>query len=336
MGKQWKQRQTLFLWAPKSDGDCSHEIKRGLLLGRKVLTNLDNIFKSRDITLPTKVPSSQGCGFSSSHVWMWGLDYRESWAPKNWCFWTVVLEKTLESLLDCKEIQPVHPEGNQCWIFFEKTDVEVKMLILWPPYVKNWLIWKDPDAGEDWGQEEKGTTEDEMVGWHYQLSGHEFELTLGVGDRQGGLACFSPWGCKELDMTEWLNWTELMGTADSLEKSLMLGKIEGRRRRRHQRMRWLDGITNAMHMNLGGLRQMVRDRDTWCTAVCVVAKCWTGLGNWTQQYILESGKYKKFEKNIEVSIFLLRKYYLFMCTYFRHQTHIHIYYTHNLYFHVLN
>ena len=121
-----------------------------------------------------KGPSSQGYGFSSGHVWMWELDYKESWAPKNWCFWTVVLETTLESPLDCKEIQPVHPKGNQSWIFIARSDAEAEALIFWPPDVKNWLIWKDPDAGKDWEQEENGTTEDEMVGWHHQLDGHEF------------------------------------------------------------------------------------------------------------------------------------------------------------------
>ena len=135
-----------------------------------------------------KGPPSQGYSFSSSHIWMWGLEYKESWAPKNWCFWTVVLEKTLESLLDCKEIQPVHPKGNQPWVFIGRTDAEAKTPILWPPDVKSWLIEKDPDAGKDWRQEEKGTTEDEMVGWHHQFDGCEFEQTL------GSLACCSPWG----------------------------------------------------------------------------------------------------------------------------------------------
>ena len=139
---------------------------------------------------------------------MWELDYKENWVPKNWCFSTVVLEKTLESPLDCKEIQPVHPKGNQFWIFIGRTDVEAETPILWPPDVKCWLIWKDPDARKDWRQEEKGTTEDEMVGWHHWLNGLEFEYTLGVGDGQGGLECCSPWGCKESDTTDRLNWTE--------------------------------------------------------------------------------------------------------------------------------
>ena len=156
-----------------ADGDCSHEIKRRLLFGRKAMANLDSILKSRDIT--DKGASSQNYGFSSSHVWMWELDYKESWAPKNWYFWIVVLEKTLESPLDCKEIKPVHSKGDQSWIFIGRTDAEAETPILWPPDVKNWLIWKDPDTGKDWWQEEKGMTEDEMAGWHHRLSGHEFE-----------------------------------------------------------------------------------------------------------------------------------------------------------------
>ena len=122
-----------------------------------------------------KGPSSQGYGFSCGHVWMWELDYKESWAPKNWCFWTVVLEKTLESPLNCKEIQPVHPKGDQSWVFIGRTDVEAETPILWPPDAKSWLIWKDPDARKDLRWEEKRTTEDEMVGWHHQFNGHEFE-----------------------------------------------------------------------------------------------------------------------------------------------------------------
>ena len=187
-----------------ADGDCSHEIKRCILLGRKVMTNLDSILKSRGIHVNVwqkplqycnvislqlikknekkvqrhyfinKDLSSQGYDFSSSHIWIWELDYKESWGSKNWCFWTVVLEKTRESLLDCKEIQPVHPKGDQCWVFTGRTDVEDETPILWPPDAKSWHIWKDPYAGKDWGQEEKGVTEDEMVGWHHQLNGHEF------------------------------------------------------------------------------------------------------------------------------------------------------------------
>ena len=154
-----------------------------------------------------KGPSSQSYDSSSSHVWIWELDYKESLALKNWCFWTVVLEKTLNSPLDCKEINPAHHKGNQSWIFIGWSDVETETPILWPPDLKNWLIGKDPDAGKDWRWDKKGMTEDEMVGCHHRLNGHEFEWTLGVGDGQGGLVCCSLWGHKELDMTEWLNWT---------------------------------------------------------------------------------------------------------------------------------
>ena len=141
---------------------------------------------------------------------MWELDCEESRLTKNWCFWTVVLEKTLESPLDCKEIQPVHPKGNQSWIFIGRTDAEAEAPMLWPPDAKNWLIGKDPGAGKDWGQEEKGTTEDEMVGWHHLLNGHEFRWTPGVGNGQGGLACCGSWGRKESDTTEWLTLLKLL------------------------------------------------------------------------------------------------------------------------------
>ena len=139
---------------------------------------------------------------------MWELDCEESWAPKNWCFWTVVLEKTLESPLDCKKIQPVHSKGNQSCVFFGRNDAKAETLVLWPPHTKSWVIGKDSVAGRDWGQEEKGTTEDEVAGWHYWLDGHESDWTLGVGDGLGGLACCNSWGGKESDMTEQLNWTE--------------------------------------------------------------------------------------------------------------------------------
>ena len=136
----------------------------------------------------------------------------KSWAPKNWCFWTVVLEKSLASPLHCKEIQPVHPKGDQSWVFIGRTDAEAETPILWPPHAKSWLIGKDPDVGRDWGQEEKGTTEDEMAGWHHQLNAHEFVWTPGVGDGQGGLVCCDSRGRKESDMSERLNWTELNWT----------------------------------------------------------------------------------------------------------------------------
>ena len=153
MANRWGNSGWLYFWGGSkitADDDCSHEIKRRLLFGRKVMTNLDSILKSRDI-LCQQSPYSQGYGFSSGHVWMWELDCEEGWAPKNWCFWTVVLEKTLESPLDCKEIQPVHPKGDQSWVFIGRSDVEAETPILWPPDAKSWLIGKDPDAEKDWG-----------------------------------------------------------------------------------------------------------------------------------------------------------------------------------------
>ena len=163
-----------------ADSDCSHKIKRHFLLGRKAMTNLDSILESRHY-FANKCPSSQSYGFSSSHVWMWELDYKESWALKNWCFWTVVLEKTLESPLDCKEIQPVNPKGNQFWIFFGRTNDEAEAPILWPSGMKRWFTGKDSDAEKDWLQEEKWVTEDKIVEWHHQVSGHEFEQASGDG-----------------------------------------------------------------------------------------------------------------------------------------------------------
>ena len=152
-----------------------------------------------------KVPYNQRYGFSSSHVQMWKLGNKKGWVPNNWCLWTVVLEKTLESPLDCKETKPVYPKGYQSWVFIGRTDAEAEALILWPPDAKSRLIGKDSDAGKDWRQEEKGMTEDEMVGWHHWLSGHEFEQSLGDDEEQGGLVCCSPCGHKESDTTEWLN-----------------------------------------------------------------------------------------------------------------------------------
>ena len=176
------------------------------------MTNLDSILKSRDSTLLTKVLLVKAMVFS---VVMYGydyihkLDYKETWAQKNWCFWTAVLEKILESPLDCKEIQQVHSKGDQSWVFIGRTDVEAETPVLSPPDAKSWIIWKDPDAGKGWGPEEKGTTEDEMVGWHHWLNGHGFGWTPGIGDGQGGLTCYGSWGRKESDTTERLNWTEL-------------------------------------------------------------------------------------------------------------------------------
>ena len=210
MGKQWKRCQTLFLGGSKitADGDWSHEIKRCLLLGRKVMTNPDSIFKSRDITLPTKVRLVKAMVFP---VVMYGC---ESWTVKKaecwridafelWCWrrllrvpWTA--KRSNQSILK-----------EQSWDFFGRNDTKAETPVLWPPHAKSWLIGKDSDAGRDWGQEEKGTTEDEMAGWHHWLDGHESEWTPGVCDGQGGLACCNSWGRKELDMTEQLNWTEL-------------------------------------------------------------------------------------------------------------------------------
>ena len=181
-----------------ADIDCNHEIKRCLLLGRKVMTNLDSVLKSRDNTLP-RGPYSQSYNFSHSHVQMWELDYKEGWELQNWCFQIVVLEKTLKSPLGCKEIKPINPKGNQPWIFIRRTEAEA--LVLWPPDAKSWLIRKDPNALKDWGQVEKGATEDEMAGWHYQLNGHKLEQTLGDSERQGCLASCSPWGHKDSDRT---------------------------------------------------------------------------------------------------------------------------------------
>ena len=167
-------RDLIFLGSKiTADDDCSHEIQRRLFLGRKAMINLDSILKSRHY-FANKILSSQSSGFSSSRVWMWELDYKENWLPKNSCFWTVMLKKTLESPLDCKEIKPVNPKGNQSWMFTGRADAEVEAPILWPPGAKNWLIEKDPDAGKDWRREDKGMTEDEMVGWHHRFNGHEF------------------------------------------------------------------------------------------------------------------------------------------------------------------
>ena len=197
-----------------------------------------------------KGPSSQSYGFSSSHLWMWELDYKESWVPKNWCFCTAVLEKTLGSPLDSKEIQPVHPKGNQSWIFIGRTDVEAQTPIVWPPDVKHWLIWKDPDTGQE--MKEGGERDDrgwdgwmasptqwtwvwvnsrsllrlpellmDREAWSAVVHGHESERAPGVGDGQGGLACCSPWSCKELDMTEWLNWTRCFSIVENVYTNLI-------------------------------------------------------------------------------------------------------------------
>ena len=193
-------------WESKitADGDCSHEIKNRLLLGRKAMTNLDSILKSRDIALPTKVHLVKAMVFP---VVMYGCE-SGLWgklSAKNWCFWTAVLEKTLKSPLDSKEIKLVHPQGNQSWTFIGRTHAETETSKLWPSDAKNWLIWKDSDAAKDWRWEEKVMTEDEMAGWHHRIDGHQFEEAPGVDERHGGLVCCSPWGRKESDSTEQLN-----------------------------------------------------------------------------------------------------------------------------------
>ena len=197
MGKQWL---TVFFSAPKSLQMviAAMKLKDAYSLEGKLWPPRQHNKKQRHY-FPTKGPSSQG------------MDVRvrlRSWALKNWCFWTVVLKKTLTCPLDCKEIQPVHPKGDQSWVFTGKTDVEAETPMLWPPHGKSWLIGKDPDAGRDWGQEEKGMTEDEMAGWHHWLDGHEFEWTLGDGDGQGGLACCNSWVAKSRTLLS--DWTELM------------------------------------------------------------------------------------------------------------------------------
>ena len=189
-----------------ADCDCSHEIKRCLLLGRKVMTNLGSILKSRHITLSTKVHLVKAMVFPvvTYGCENWTIKTAERWRINAFELWCL---RRLESPLDCKEIQPVLTIGNQSWVFIGRTDVEAEIPVLWPSDAKNWLFWKDPDAGKNWGQE-KGMTEDEMVGWHHRLDGHGFGWTPGVGDGQGGLACCGSWGHRESDMTEWLGWTE--------------------------------------------------------------------------------------------------------------------------------
>ena len=168
------------------------------------MTNLDSILKSRDITLLAKVHIVKA-SFSSSHVRMWESDPKEGWVLQNWCFWTVVLEKTLESPSDCKEIKPVNSKGNQPWIFIWRTGAEAEAPILWPPVVLSWLMGKDPDAEKDWGQEKKGVTEDETVWWHHRFNGHEFKQTQGDSEGQGSLTCCTSCDHKELHTTEQLN-----------------------------------------------------------------------------------------------------------------------------------
>ena len=200
--KQWKHWETLSWGAPKSLQMVTAAMKlKTVSPWRKGYDQPRQHIKKQRHYFANKGSSSQSYGFYSSHVWMWELDHNEGWMPKNCCFWTVVLEKTLESPLDCKEIQPVNPKGNQSWIFIGRTDAEAEAPILWPPDAKSQLIGKGPDAWKDWRHEEKGMTEDEMVGWHHQLNGLEFEQILGNNEGQGHLVCCSPWSRKELDMT---------------------------------------------------------------------------------------------------------------------------------------
>ena len=207
MGKQWKQWETLF--GGGLQNHCRWWLhpwnKKTLTPWKKSYDKPRQHIKKQRHYSTNKGPSTQSYVFSSSHIWMWELDHKERWVPKNWYFWTVVLEKTWSlGLLDCKEIHPVSTKGNLSWIFIGRTDVEAEAPILWPPDVKRWHITKDSDAGKYWRQEEKGMTEDEMVGWHHQLDGHDFKQALGISDGQGSLACCSTWDCKESDMTEWL------------------------------------------------------------------------------------------------------------------------------------
>ena len=202
MEKQWKQWQTLFSWVPKWLQMVTAAMKLKTVALWKKFYDKQYITKQRH-HFADKGPSSQSYGFSSSLVWMWELDHKEGWEPKNWCFWTVVPENTLENPLASKEIKSVSPKGNQPWMFIGRTGAEAP--VLWPPDVKSQLIGKDPDVGKDWRQEENGMTEDEMVGWHHWFNGHEFEQTLEDSEGQGSLVCCRPWGFKGLDTTEQLN-----------------------------------------------------------------------------------------------------------------------------------
>ena len=183
-----------------ADSDCSHEIKKLLAPWKESYDKPRQHIKKYRHHFADKVVYSQSCGFSSSHVQMWELDHKQGWRPK-WFFWILVLEKTLESPVDCKEIKPVIHKGNQSWIFIGRTDAEIEALELWPLDAKSWLIGKDPDVGKDKRQKEKWAAEDYMLRWHHRLNGHKFEQTLGDSEGQRSLKCCSPWGCKELDMT---------------------------------------------------------------------------------------------------------------------------------------
>ena len=217
----WKQWQTLFWGAPKSLQMVTAAMKDAYSLEENLWQPRQHIKKQR-LYFANIGPSNQDYGFSSSHIWMWELDYKESWVPKNWCLLTVVLEKTLESSLDCKEIQPVHPKRNQSWIFIGRTDVEAETPILWPPDAKSWLIWKDPDAGKDWRQGgwRRGWQRMRWLDGITDPMGMSLSKFRELVDGQGGLACCSPWGLKESDTTERLNWTEL-----NINVSLLFSQI---------------------------------------------------------------------------------------------------------------
>ena len=201
MGKQWKQREDIFFGSKiTADGDCSHENKRCLLLRIKAMTNLDSILKSRDITLP----SSQTYCFPSSHVWKWELDHKEDWVPKNWCFWTVVLKKALESPLNCKEIQPAHPKGNQSWIVIGRTDAEAEVPVLGPPDAKNWLIWKDPEAGKDWRGQQRVRWLDGITDLIDMSLSRLQELVM---DREARCAAFHRVSKSRIWLSNWTDWS---------------------------------------------------------------------------------------------------------------------------------
>ena len=209
-------------------------------------------FKKKRHYFVNKGLSSQDYGFSSGHVWMWELDCE-------WCFWTVVLEKTLESPLDCKKIQPVHFKGGQSWAFIGRTDFEAATPNLWLPDAKSWLIWKDPDAGKDWGQEEKGMTEDEMIGWHHRLIGQGFGWTLGVGDGHRGQACCGSWGLKDLDMIEWLNWTERKAMVNSMsERERKEGRMNTGKRVNKQRKKQVIGRNHGNAVRYAHICSLIR------------------------------------------------------------------------------
>ena len=205
MGKRWKQWETLFSWAPKSLQMVTAAMKLKDAPWKKSYDQPRQHIKKQRHYFANKGLYSQSYGFSSSHVWTWELDHEEDWVLKNWCFWTVVLEKTLESTLDSKEIQPVHSEGDQSWIFIGRTDAEAPIFQVIIISNESQLIRKHPDTGKDWRQEKRGMTEDEMVGWHHWLNEHECEQVLRDAEGQGSLVCCSPWGRKESDLTEWLH-----------------------------------------------------------------------------------------------------------------------------------